>query len=307
MARATRPVGGQVVLVTGAARGIGAESARQLAARGAKLALVGLEPDELAGVAADCGPEAVALEADVTDPTGLTSAVEGAVARFGGIDHVIANAGIAPAGPIRHIDPAAFERTIAVNLLGVWRTVRACLPYVIERRGYALVVASAAAAVHGPGLGAYSASKAGAEAFADSLRVEVAHLGVDVGVGYFSWIGTEMVAGADAHPALGFARAKLPGPFAKTYPVSAAGEAIADGIERRRRWVTVPNSLRALLLLRGALGPVFDSGGRRDAAEMDERFARDVAERGTEASAPVGAGGRAAGARGPSAGSLNRT
>ena len=77
-------------------------------------------------------------------------------------------------------------------------------------------------------MGNYAAAKAGVEAFADSLRVELHHHGVDVGVGYFSWIDTEMVAGTDRHPALGF-RAKLPGPFGKTYPVSKVGDAVRDG------------------------------------------------------------------------------
>ena len=295
MVRQAQPVHGQVVLITGAARGIGAESARRLAAKGARVALVGLEPEELERTAAACGPEAAWFEADVTDVEALRGAVAGTVERFGGIDHVVANAGVAGAGPVRLIDPTSFERTVEVNLLGTWRTVRACLPHVIERRGYVLVVASATAAVHPPGLAAYAASKAGAEAFANALRVEVDHLGVKVGVGYFSWIATDMLAGGDAHPALGFARANLPGPFGKTYPVSLVGDAVAEGIERRRRWVTVPNWIRVLLALRGLLGPVFDAGGRRDAAEMDERFARDVVERGAEASELAGAGGRAAG------------
>jgi NAD(P)-dependent dehydrogenase (short-subunit alcohol dehydrogenase family) len=292
--REVHAVHGQVVLVTGAARGIGAESARRLAAKGARVALVGLEREDLERTAAACGPEADWFEADVTDPEALDSAVSGAVERFGGIDHVVANAGVAPAGSVHHIAPEAFGRTIEVNLLGAWRTVRACLPHVIERRSYVLVVASLAAAAHLPGMAAYAASKAGVEAFADSLRVELGHLGVDVGVAYFSWIGRDMVAGADSHPALGFARAKLPGPFGKTYPVSLVGDAVADAVERRRRRVFVPGWIRAVLALRGLLWPVLYAAGRRDAAEMDERFARDVAERGPEASGPVGAGGRAA-------------
>lgn len=286
-------VAGRTVLVTGAARGIGAESARHLASRGARLSLVGLEPEELERVAAQCGPEAAAFEADVTDADALERVVEATVERFGGIDVVMANAGISGAGMVRSIDPQAFERTIEVNLLGVWRTVRACLPQVIERRGYVLVVASLAAAIHSAGMAAYAASKAGAEAFADSLRLEVEHLGVDVGVGYLSWIDTALVAGADAHPAMGFARAKLPGPFGKTYPLSMAGQTIADGIERRRRWVLVPGWIRALLLLRGLALPLFDAGSRQNAAEMDERFLRDIERRGADASAPVGAGGQA--------------
>ena len=209
---------GRTVLITGAARGIGAESARRVAARGANVALVGLEPEELERVATQCGSNAAWFEADVTDLGSLERAVEGAVERFGGIDVVMANAGIATAGFVRTIDPAAFERTIEVNLLGVWRTVRACLPHVIERRGYVLVVASSAAIFHAPGLAPYATSKAGVEAFSDSLRGEVAHLGVDVGVGYFPWIDTDMVRGADAHPAVDGFRERASGPLTRPTP-----------------------------------------------------------------------------------------
>jgi NAD(P)-dependent dehydrogenase (short-subunit alcohol dehydrogenase family) len=285
---------GRTVLITGAARGIGAESARRLAQRGANVSLVGLEPEGLQRVAAECGEQRAAwFEADVTDWDALEAAVAGTVERFGGIDVVMANAGIAPAGMVRSIEPAAFEKTIEINLLGAWRTVRVCLPQVVDRRGYVLVVSSMSALLYGPGMASYTASKAGVEAFSNAMRIELAHLGVDVGVGYLFWIGTDMVAGGDAHPAFAFARAKLPGPLGKTHPVSKVGDAVVDGIERRRRWITVPRWIRALLLLRGLLFPLLDLGGGRDAAEMDERFERDKAQRGAEASAPVGAGGAA--------------
>jgi NAD(P)-dependent dehydrogenase (short-subunit alcohol dehydrogenase family) len=293
-------VEGKTVFITGAARGIGAESARRLAARGANVALAGLEPEELARVAAQCGANAAWFECDVTDWDALSRAVEGAVERFGGIDVVMANAGVAPAGMTRSIDPAAFERTLEVNLVGVWRTVRSCLPHVIERRGYVLVIASLAAALHGPGLAAYAASKAGAEAFADALRAEVKHLGVDVGVGYFGFIDTDLVRGADAHPAIGTMREEIPGPIKRTYPVSAVGRAVADGIDRRSRWVVVPGWLRPLLVLRTALAPLIERTSFDRAAEADRRFQQDVDERGAEAaSAPVGAGGEAAREREP--------
>jgi NAD(P)-dependent dehydrogenase (short-subunit alcohol dehydrogenase family) len=286
---------GKTVLVTGAARGIGAESARQLSARGARVALVGLEPGELARVAAQCGPEAAAFEADVTDTDALAAAVAAAVERFGGIDVVIANAGVAPTGFVRAMDPAAFERTIEVNLLGVWRTVRACLPHVIERRGYVLVIASLAAASHGPGLAAYSASKAGSEAFANCLRAEVKHLGVDVGVGYFAFLDTELVRAADSHPLFGGIRKQLPGPFGKTYPLGDAVRKIVEGVERRGRVVAFPGWVKAMLVLRGVTGPLADRGSGRQVAEIDAAFSQDVAERGAEAaSALVGAGGEAA-------------
>jgi NAD(P)-dependent dehydrogenase (short-subunit alcohol dehydrogenase family) len=290
---------GRTVLVTGAARGIGAETARRAAARGANVALVGLEPDELARVAEQCGANAALFECDVTDWDALERAVEGTVERFGGIDVVMANAGIAPAGMTRSVDPRAFERTLEVNLMGVWRTVRSCLPHVIERQGYVLVVASLAAAVHGPGMSAYSASKAGAEAFADSLRVEVKRLGVDVGVAYFLFIDTEMARGADAHPTLGDMRGTS-GPLGRTYSVSSVGKAVVDGMEQRRRWIVVPGWARALLVLRTALAPLIDRASFDRAAEADQLFEQDVQARGVEAaSAPVGAGGEAAREREP--------
>jgi NAD(P)-dependent dehydrogenase (short-subunit alcohol dehydrogenase family) len=225
----------------------------------------------------------------------LEHAVDGTVERFGGIDVVMANAGIAPAGMVRSVDPRAFERTVEINLLGVWRTVRSALPQVIERKGYVLVTASLAAAIHGPGMAAYSAAKAGAEAFADSLRGEVKHLGVDVGVAYFGFIDTDMVRATDAHPSLGQLRANAGGPIAKTYPVSQVGRAVVEGMEKRARWVVVPPWSRALLVLRTALAPLFDKVAAKSAAEADQLFQQDVDDRGAEAaSAPMGPGGEAA-------------
>jgi len=286
---------GKTVLITGAARGIGAETARRAAAAGANVALVGLEPEELQRVAAQCGSGAAAFECDVTDWQALERAVEGTVERFGGIDVVMANAGIAPAGMVRSVDPAAFERTVEINLLGVWRTVRTSLPQVVERKGYVLVTASLAAAIHGPGMAAYSAAKAGAEAFADCLRTEVKHLGVDVGVAYFGFIDTDMVRATDAHPALGALRANAGGPIAKTYPVSQVGKAVVEGMEKRSRWVVVPRWSRALLVLRTALAPLFDRAASEAAVEADGLFQQDVDNRGVEAaSAPMGPGGDAA-------------
>lgn len=246
---------GKVVLITGGARGIGAAAARACVARGASVALVGLEGEELERTAAACGPRAGAWEADVTDWDDLHAATDGVVERFGGIDAVVANAGIGGGGSLLQADPAAFERVMEVNLFGVWRTIRATLPHVVERRGYVLPVASLAAIAWSAGMGPYNASKAGTEALGRTLRAEVAHLGVGVGVAYFSWIDTDLVRGTDAHPVGGAVRARLRGPLAKTYPVALTGEAIADGIERRRRSVVVPGWIRPLLAARGVFQP----------------------------------------------------
>ncbi|SES27794.1 short-chain dehydrogenase/reductase [Actinokineospora terrae] len=294
----TQSVAGKVILITGAARGFGAGLARRFAAAGAEVALVGLEPEELAEVAADCGPNAAVFEADVTDWAALEAAVKGTVERFGGIDIVIANAGIAAAGFVRSIDPAAFERTIEVDLLGVWRTVRVTLPHVIERKGYVLVVSSMAAIAHAPAMAAYAAAKAGVEAFTNSLRAEVRHLGVKVGVAHPSWIATDLVNGADEHPVFGPLRAAMPGPIGKTYPVSVALDALAAGVLRRDRTVHVPGWVGLLKLVRAFLPPIIEIGGRLTGnmvAKADKAALADIAARGAEVSSrPVGAGGAAA-------------
>ena len=279
-------VAGKVVLITGAARGIGAEVALRLAAKGAKLALVGLEGDRLRQVAEQCGGRA--WEADVTDREALESAVNGVVDHYGGIDVVVANAGIAATGFIRSMDPAAFERVIEVNLLGVWRTVRACLPHLVASRGYCLVVSSLAAIVHIPGNGAYSAAKAGCEAFADSLRAEVRHLGVDVGVAYFSWISTDMVDSADQHPVFGPLRSGLPGLASKKYPVSDVGKAVVRAITRRSRAVHVPGWVGGLKIFRALTPRVVDRQAPKSVPAADREMAAN------DLSGLVGPGGTAA-------------
>ena len=289
-----RRISGKVVLITGAARGIGAGVARKLAAEGARLALVGLEAEQLRAVAAECGPEAIAVEADVTDWDQLRKAVTEVIARFGRIDVVMANAGIAAAGFVRSIDPAAFEKVIEVDLLGVWRTVRVCLPHLIESRGYCLIVSSMAAVVHIPGNAPYNMAKAGAEAFGNTLRAEVRHLGVRVGVAHPTWIATDMVAGADQHPVFGPLRGSMPGPLGKTYPLSTAVDAFAAGIARRARTIHIPSQLLVAKLLRAVLPPIVELGARRSVPAADRAALADVADRGKAASAPVGPGGMAA-------------
>ena len=116
-----------------------------------------------------------------------------------------------------------------------------------------------------------------------------------MGVGYFAFIDTDLVRGADAHPAIGGLRQETPGPLGKTHPVSAVGKAVAEGIERRKRWVTVPRWLGVTLHLRTALAPLLERGAFERAAEADRLIQQDIDERGVEeSSAPVGAGGKAA-------------
>ena len=257
------------VLITGAARGIGAEAARQLYAPGHEIALVGLEPAELEARASELGPRAAAFPCDVTDRDGLARTVDAVVERFGGIDVVIANAGVATVGTVEVLDPADFERVVEVNLLGVYRTVHAALPQVLQRRGYVLVVASLAAALHAGGMANYAMAKAGAEAFANSLRQELKPKGVDVGCAYFGFIDTDMVRDAFDHPASERARSSAPKWLSQPIPVSAAGAAIASGVQERRARVWAPRYVGAALALRGLLMPIMERARARDAGAAE--------------------------------------
>jgi NAD(P)-dependent dehydrogenase (short-subunit alcohol dehydrogenase family) len=264
VARPIYDVRGRTVLITGPARGIGAETARRLAARGANLALVGLEPELLERLADELGDGAAFWEADVRDAGALGRAVDAAVERFGGIDVVMANAGIAPAAAtVAGADPEAFERVIDVNLLGVWRTVRATLPHVRARRGYVLCIASIAAAVHVPLLAPYNMAKAGVEALADSLRAELAGDGVDVGCAYFGLIDTDMVRGAFAESSTQRLRTQVPAAFTRPLPVAAAAHGLERGIERRARRIVVPRSAIPILFGGRLLQSLSDAGYRR--------------------------------------------
>jgi NAD(P)-dependent dehydrogenase (short-subunit alcohol dehydrogenase family) len=185
---------GKVVFITGGARGIGAEVARRLRNKGAKLVMTDLNQAELTALAAELGEDRVLTAvADVRDLPAMQVVAARAVERFGGIDVVVANAGIASYGSLLQVDPEAFKRVLDVNVLGVFHTVRAALPALIERRGYVLIVSSLAAYAAAPGLTPYNASKAGVEILANALRLEVAHHGVSVGSAHMSWIDTALV------------------------------------------------------------------------------------------------------------------
>lgn len=255
----------QVVLITGGARGIGAEVARRLHNKGANLVLTDLDEAPLNELAGELGePRVLTVVADVRDQKAMQSAVDAAVERFGGIDIVVANAGIGSFGSVLQVDPDEFRRLIDVNVLGVYHTVRAALPTVIARRGYVLIVSSLAAYTAAPGMAAYTASKAAVEQFANALRLEVAHLGVDVGSAHMSWIETALVEDNFTEMV-----ARLPYPFNRTTSVHRCGQALAGGIERRKRriycprWVGVVRWLKPVLSTRVGEAPV-----RRSVADL---------------------------------------
>lgn len=274
---------GKVMLITGGARGIGAATARELARRGAVLALADLDTDALATTAAGISPAPLTVELDVTDRNACEAAVLRVLEEFRRLDVVWANAGIGSGGPLQLADPTAWTRTVEVNLLGAYNTVHAALPAVIEQRGYVAVTASVASFAHGPYLSAYCATKAGVEAMANSLRLEVAHHGVDVATIHPTWIDTDMVREAEEIPTFQLLRGALRPPFKKTYPVERAVRDIVAGFEQRRRRICVPrfvylaHALRPLLTTR-----LLERDQLAIAPEIERSFRRELAERGPE-------------------------
>ncbi|MEV4766986.1 SDR family oxidoreductase [Micromonospora chokoriensis] len=266
---------GRTVLITGAARGIGARMAGEAVARGARVALVGLEGELLKQLSADL--DAHWYECDVTDQTALDAAVVSTVDRFGGIDVVVANAGIANLGTVAVGPVDALVRTVEVNLCGAIRTVSAALPHVTAARGHVLIVSSAAAFTAMPGMAAYCASKAGVEQFANVLRLETRPTGVTVGTAHPIWIDTDLVRDIRADlPSFRTALRRMPWPLSTVVPVEQCAETLLRGIERRRRTVYVPRSLAMVQALRPVVLSGFSDalitrfGGRTMVGQMED-------------------------------------
>ena len=239
---------GRRVIITGAARGIGALTARRLHDRGARVALLGLEPELLEAVAASCGG-APWFACDVADREQVDDAVAAAVDRLGGLDVAIANAGIGAQMPLVGGDPTIWDATVAVNLGGTFNLVRAAGPHVSHPGGYVLLTASLAAAVHLPLMAAYCASKAAVESLGDSLRIELAPSGARVGVAYYAELDTDMTSRGFATKAAATmpigGHGHLP-----VAPVGPAIDALERGIRDRSRRIVSPRWVGAALPVR---------------------------------------------------------
>jgi short-subunit dehydrogenase len=177
---------GQVVVLTGASLGIGADVARTLAGYGARLVLAARDAARLQEVADRCrqqGAEVEVVACDITDESQCRSLIDRAVARFGRIDTLICNAGQAMWARAEDVaDWTVFERLLRVNYLGAVYCTLAALPHLRSSRGRLVAVSSLAGKTGVPMRTGYSAAKAALNAFCDSLRIELAGSGVSVTV-----------------------------------------------------------------------------------------------------------------------------
>ena len=259
---------GKRVLITGAARGIGALLAHRLHERGARVALLGLEPELLAVTAAQCG-DAPYFECDVADRDSVDAAVAEAIDQLGGLDVAVANAGIGAQMTLVDGEAEVWDKTIAVNLQGTYNLIRAAGPAVSHPGGYFLVTASLAAAIHLPLMAAYCASKAATESLGDSLRLELKPTGAKVGVAYYAELDTDMTSRGFATKAA--SRMPIGGhghlPVA---PVGPAIDALERGIANRSRRIVSPRWVGAVLPIRMVAQRVVERVANRGLAETME-------------------------------------
>ncbi|ROS38679.1 NADP-dependent 3-hydroxy acid dehydrogenase YdfG [Amycolatopsis thermoflava] len=276
----TYRVAGRTVLITGGGAGIGRALARVLHARGAVVALVDRDGAALEAAAEELGDRVLTAVADVRDRDGIASAVRGLAGRAGGLDVVVANAGVTPPpATLRQIEPGEFDRVLAVNVTGAFNTVRPALDHLIARRGHVVVVSSAAAFVPGPGGAAYMVSKAAVEQLGRALRLELAGHGVTAGVAYFGVVDTQLARTTLDDDPIGQALEKrLPPPLRRRITAVEAATVLADAIARRAGRTLAPAAWQPWALLRGVVNVAADAYLAAD--RRTQALIRELEERG---------------------------
>jgi NAD(P)-dependent dehydrogenase (short-subunit alcohol dehydrogenase family) len=267
---------GKVALVTGSARGIGFETARQMHARGASVAVLDLDADEAREAAERIGERAIGIGADVTNHGAMMAAVAETAERFGGLDVAVANAGIAQSRLMttRAIGTEEWERVFEVDLLGVWRTCRAALPQIVERRGQLVLISSVYAFMNGMANSPYAVAKAGVESMGRTLRTELLPQGASATVGYFGWVDTKLVQDAFAQEDSSRLNEFTPEWLLKRISPEEAAAGLVRGIEERSPRVFVPRWWRYVSAMRGVLMPLLDRRMERD--DRMASFLRDL-------------------------------
>lgn len=254
---------GRTVAITGSTGGLGSALATALRARGANLALLDMDEDASRIQAEAFGAPTVARSwrVDVRDYENLETVMNEVRDHFGAVDVVIAGAGITSMAPMSRLDPAVAERVIDINLLGVWRTFRAAMPHIQERRGYMMAISSMAAFIHSPLQTPYTASKAGVWALCDSLRLEMRDSGVGVGSVHPTFFHTAMMDDTIADPAGNALWGGNAKGLWKMVDLETVIRDVVTGIERRSDTIVVPKSNRIVAKAPALFRPIIEKFG----------------------------------------------
>ncbi len=233
---------GQVVAITGGARGIGHATARALAHQGARVAIGDLDGELAAQVAAALGGDAFGVGVDVTDNAAFTAFLDGVEHRLGPLDVLINNAGIMNAGPIDTEDEALTARAVAINLEAVIHGTREAVRRMKPRRaGHIVNVSSAVSKIAGSHCATYVATKFGVAGFSEAVAIELRGTGVEMSVVRPSLVSTDLTSGFGGLRGM---------PFIAPDDVAAR---IVATLQRPRFDVPVPKSLGPMLWLNQAL------------------------------------------------------
>jgi NAD(P)-dependent dehydrogenase (short-subunit alcohol dehydrogenase family) len=243
----------KVVLVTGASQGIGKDIALSFAREGARLVLAARSAERLAGVVEEIGKlgaEAIAVPTDVGNAESVRALIESAMTRFGRLDVLVNNAGIARVAPI---ESAGFENDLRdtqnASLFGMIRVTQSVLP-IFRRQGSGTIVnmSSVMGRKAFGRFGAYAIVMHGVSAFSDALRQELAGTGIHVLIVHPALTATRLLAEADP--------LQMPAPFAHMTPMSSryVGHAVVSAVRRGKRRLIMPR-MANMLLFGEALSP----------------------------------------------------
>ncbi|QNG17866.1 SDR family oxidoreductase [Rhodococcus triatomae] len=262
---------GAVIAVTGGARGIGRDIARQLAARGARVAIGDLDGDAATATADELSGELHGHRVDVADQASFRSFLEAVTAQWGAPDVVVANAGVMWVGPFDEEPEAAQRRQFDVNVHGVINAVKLAAPAMRARgSGHIVTVASAAAKLVPPGESTYAATKHAVLGYLTGVRAELRGSGVHISAIMPAVVDTELAAGT----ATGAAHMLQPADVAR---------AVVSVIERPRFQVTVPRYIGPLVAVVGLLPQSLrDFALRRAVPNQVEAVRGDTSRRGYE-------------------------